>query len=106
MPYLSRWSYTVSPYYEKGPIQARNSYTYRSKYNVALGSDTVPPSYVDGWGQLDASASYNLNDNLSFNVAAQNIIDDLQHPYTNGGLPLGWAKYGTRITFGVTYKMQ
>lgn len=106
MPYLSRWSYTVSPYYERGPIQARISYTYRSKYNTALGSDITPPSYVDGWGQLDASASYNLNDHLSFNVAAQNLIDDLQHPYTNGGLPLGWAKYGTRITFGVTYKMQ
>ncbi|MGN6207105.1 TonB-dependent receptor [Asticcacaulis sp.] len=106
MPYLSRWSYTVSPYYERGPIQARISYTYRSKYNTSIGSDLTPPTYVDGWGQLDASASYNVNDNLSFNVAAQNIIDDLQHPYTNGGLPLGWAKYGTRITFGVTYKMQ
>ncbi|ESQ82521.1 hypothetical protein AEAC466_16785 [Asticcacaulis sp. AC466] len=105
MPYLSRWSYTISPYYEKGPIQARVSYTYRSKYNTSIGSDLTPPTYVDGWGQLDASASYNINDQLSLNMSAQNIIDDLQHPYTNGGLPLGWAKYGTRITFGVTYKM-
>ncbi|CAL4869937.1 hypothetical protein MMA231_04229 (plasmid) [Asticcacaulis sp. MM231] len=106
MPYLSRWSYTISPYYEKGPIQARISYTARSKYNTQLASDLVPANYVDGWGQLDASASYNLNDQLSFNVSAQNIIDDLQHPYTTGGLPLSWSKYGTRITFGVTYKMQ
>ena len=105
MPYLSRWSYTISPYYEKGPIQARISYTYRSKYTTDVDESTAP-QYVDGWGQLDASASYNLNDRLSFNVAAQNILDNLQHPYTTGGLPLSWSKYGTRVTVGVTYKMQ
>jgi iron complex outermembrane receptor protein len=105
MPYLSRWSYTISPYYEKGPIQARISYTYRSKYTTDVDESTAP-QYVDGWGQLDASASYNLNDRLSFNVAAQNILDNLQHPYTTGGLPISWSKYGTRVTVGVTYKMQ
>jgi iron complex outermembrane receptor protein len=105
MPYLSKWSYTVSPYYEKGPIQARVSYTFRSKYTTQVRSDLVPAQYIDGWGQLDASASYNLNSHLSFNMSAQNLLDDMQHPYTNGGLPLSWNKYGTRITFGVTYKM-
>ncbi len=104
LPYLSKWSYTVSPYYEKGPWQARISYTYRTKYNVTLGNDTVPPSFVDGWGQLDASASYKVNDHISVNVAGQNLLDNLQHPYTTGGLPLGWSKYGTRFTFGVTFK--
>jgi iron complex outermembrane receptor protein len=106
MPYLSKWSYTVSPYYEKGPIQARVSYTFRSKYTTAIGTERTAPSYVDGWGQLDASASYNVNDQLSFNVAAQNILDDMQHPYTTGGLPLAWSKYGTRLTFGVTYRIR
>ncbi len=105
MPYLSKWSYTVSPYYEKGPIQARVSYTFRSKYTTQVRSDTVPAQYVDGWGQLDASASYNLNSHLSFNLSAQNLLDDMQHPYTTGGLPLAWSKYGTRVTLGVTYKM-
>lgn len=105
MPYLSRWSYTISPYYEKGPFQARVSYTYRSKYTTDVGSESSDPSYVDGWGQLDASASYNMNDRISFNLAAQNILDNMQHPYTTGGLPLSWSKYGTRVTFGVTYKM-
>ena len=104
MPYLSKWSYTVSPYYEKGPWQARLSYTYRTKYNVTLGNDLVPPSYVDGWGQLDASASYKINSHISLNVSGQNLLDNLQHPYTSGGLPLGWSKYGTRISFGITFK--
>lgn len=106
MPYLSKWSYTISPYYEKGPIQARASYTFRTKYTTQIGSETTAPRYIDGWGQLDASASYNVNDQLSFNVSAQNILDDMQHPYTNGGLPLSWSKYGTRITFGATYRIR
>lgn len=106
MPYLSKWSYTISPYYEKGPIQARISYTARSKYTTAIGSESTAPQYVDGWGQLDASASYNVNDKLSLNLSAQNIIDNMQHPYTTGGLPLAWSKYGTRLTFGVTYRLQ
>ena len=104
LPYLSKWSYTISPYYEKGPLQARISYTFRTKYNTSLGNDLIPPSYVDGWGQLDASASYKVGNRVTLNVSAQNILDDLQHPYTTGGLPLGWSKYGTRITFGVTFK--
>ncbi len=104
MPYLSKWSYTVSPYYEKGPWQARLSYTYRTKYNVTLGNDLTPPSYVDGWGQLDASASYKVNSHISLNMSAQNVLDNLQHPFTTGGLPLGWSKYGTRISFGITFK--
>lgn len=106
MPYLSKWSYTISPYYEKGPIQARLSYTKRTKYTTAIGSETSAPQYVDGWGQLDASASYNVNDRLSINFAAQNLLDDMQHPYTTGGLPLAWAKYGTRLSFGVTYRIK
>jgi iron complex outermembrane receptor protein len=104
LPYLSKWSYTVSPYYEKGAWQARVSYTYRTKYNVTLGNDLVPPSNVDGWGQLDASASYKVNSHISLNVAAQNLLDGEQHPYTTGGLPLSWSKYGTRVVFGVSFK--
>jgi iron complex outermembrane recepter protein len=105
MPYLSTWSYTISPYYEKGPFQARLSYTARSKYSTDVDESTSP-EYVDGWGQLDASASYALNSRISFNISGQNLLDNLQHPYTTGGLPLSWSKYGTRVTFGVTYKMQ
>jgi iron complex outermembrane receptor protein len=105
MPYLSKWSYTISPYYEQGPFQARMSYTFRSKYTTQVSSDQVAAQYIDGWGQLDASASYNVNDQLSVNVAAQNILDPLQHPYTTGGLPLSWSKYGTRVTAGLTYRM-
>jgi iron complex outermembrane receptor protein len=105
MPYLSKWSYTVSPYYEKGPIQARISYTFRSKYTTDVGSETTAAQYVDGWGQLDASASYNVNDHMSLNISGQNLLDNMQHPYTTGGLPLSWSKYGSRLTIGVTYKM-
>lgn len=31
MPCVTKWSHTISPYYEKGPIQARLSYTQAYK---------------------------------------------------------------------------
>lgn len=105
LPYLSKWSYTISPYYERGPIQARISYTWRSKYITDVGSEVDAPQFISSWGQLDAQASYNVSDRLSVNVAAQNILDGMQHPFTTGGLPLSWSKYGTRLTAGVTFRM-
>jgi len=27
-------------------------------------------------------------------------------PYTTGALPLGWSKYGTRVSVGLTYKFE
>ncbi len=54
VPYLSKFSYSISPYYERGPIQARVSYTWRSKYLNTVGTETDAPNYINAWGQLDA----------------------------------------------------
>ena len=105
LPYLSKWSYTISPYFEWGPVQARVSYTWRSKYITQVGNELTQPAYLDAWGQLDAQASYNISKRLQVNVAAQNILDSVQRPLTTGDLPLGFSRYGTRLTFGLTYRM-
>ena len=105
LPYLSTFSYTISPYYERGPIQARVSYTWRSKYLNTVGTETDAPTYVNAWGQLDAQAAYNVTDRLAVTIAAQNILDATERPTTNGDLPLAWNRYGTRITAGVTFRM-
>ncbi len=105
LPYFSKWSYTVSPFYERGPVQARVSYTWRSKYITQVGNELTQFNYLDGWGQLDAQASYNVTDRLQINIAGQNLLDSKQHPFTTGGLPLGFSRYGTRLTAGVTFRM-
>lgn len=109
LPYLSKWSYTIAPYYEKGPLSAHLSYTWRSSYNVTSGGrsgdTTRPPSYTSSYGQLDGSVSYDINSRLQLTASATNILDPLVKPYTTGNLPLGWSKYGARVIVGLTYKL-
>jgi iron complex outermembrane receptor protein len=115
LPYLSRTSYTIAPYYERGPIQARLSYTWRSKYirdYSASGtyggySSEDLASYSDEWGQLDGQVSYDLMaGRMQAFLSAQNILDKVVKPYTTGALPLGWSKYGTRLSVGLSYKFE
>ena len=106
LPYLSDWSYSLAPFYEKGPISARLSYTWRSEYNTRVGSDRDLPAYAEEFGQLDASFTYNWSEDLAFTLSAQNLLDDEVVPFTEGGLPTSWTKYGTRITLGLTYRLQ
>jgi hypothetical protein len=37
--------------------------------------------------------------------SAQNLLDKVVKPYTTGSLPLGWSKYGRRVSLGLTYKL-
>ncbi len=104
LPYLSKRSYSLSPFYEQGPISARLSYSWRSKYNTQVGSENDFPKFEEEWGQLDASFTYKWNDNLSLTLSAQNLLDDDVVPFTQGGLPLAWSKYGTRVTLGLRYR--
>jgi iron complex outermembrane receptor protein len=107
MPYLSKWSYTIAPFYEHGPWQAHLSYTWRSKYSQTVSASLTngtPPTYTAAFGQLDGSVSYQLNKQVQIVASATNILDPEIKPFTTGGLPLGWSKYGTRVSVGLTYK--
>ncbi len=107
LPYLSKWSYTIAPYYEKGPWQAHLSYTWRSKYSQTTSADETngtPPTYTAAFGQLDGSITYVINKQVQINASATNLLDPEVKPFTTGGLPLGWSKYGTRVSVGLTYK--
>ena len=114
LPYFSKTSYTIAPYYEKGPVQARVSYTWRSKYVSGYSasgtyggySSEDLANYTDAWGQLDAQVSYNLvGERLLATLSAQNLLDSVVTPYTTGALPLGWSKFGRRVSVGLTYKL-
>jgi iron complex outermembrane receptor protein len=106
LPYLSKWSYTIAPYYEHGPWQIHLSYTWRSKYNTTAtnGAGGNELNYVSAFGQMDGSITYMLNKKLQITASATNILDPMVKPFTTGGLPLGWSKYGTRVSMGLMYK--
>lgn len=100
---LSKYSYNIAGYYEKGIVSARLAYNWRSKYLLAVnvngtqGSDGLYlnegtsincgavgdhcevwglPTYNDSYGQLDGSIFFKLwKDRLSLGLEAQNLAN-------------------------------
>jgi iron complex outermembrane receptor protein len=105
LPYLSKHTVSVIPYYEDGPFQARVSYNYRSSYFRTIGRlgsrDMVAP-----YSQLDFSASYNLTDAISLSVNAQNLLDETYIQY-NGtrDRPTAFYKNGRTYAASISYRM-
>src|SRR5438067_2917198 len=73
IPGNSKHSFTLTPYYEKGPISARLSYTYRSKFFIAI--DRASPLNQQTTASLDASASYKLTENFWLTADAVNLTN-------------------------------
>ncbi|HEY4146620.1 TonB-dependent receptor [Pinirhizobacter sp.] len=73
-------SANASVYYEKGPIQVRLAYNWRGKYleSIAYGSGANPATR-SAYGQVDLSASYQVNKFLSVFASGTNLTH--QHLY-------------------------
>jgi TonB-dependent receptor len=95
---LSRNAYNLALLYDRGPLSARMSWSWRSRYLQAVnvngtqgtdGTDTNPnsatqgqhnvawglPTWADGYGQLDAGIFYKIDDHLTIGVEANNLTD-------------------------------
>jgi TonB-dependent receptor len=92
---LSKNAYNLALLYDKGKVSARLAWAWRSKalqnvnVNGTNGTDgrhvdaagttqTVAwalPTWSDSYGQLDGSFFYNINENLSLGVEAQNLTN-------------------------------
>lgn len=101
---LSKYSYNLTGYYEKGILSVRLAYNWRSKYLLATnvngtqGSDGSPitaggvqcggntaadhcvlwglPTYNAAYGQLDGSIFFKfMHDKVSFGIEAQNLTN-------------------------------
>lgn len=84
---LSKDTYNIVGMYEKNNWSARVAYTWRSKYLVAIGpngwngnNNNISwklPVYNDDYGQVDASVSYKINDNVSVYLDAYNLTQEV-----------------------------
>ncbi|MCJ2182471.1 TonB-dependent receptor [Novosphingobium sp. 1949] len=94
LPYLSKHTINVIPYFESGPFQARVSWNYRSHYFTGIGRLNSVDSTA-GYHQLDASVSYNINDNFTLHVNAQNLLDYTYYSYSGSkSAPTAFYKNG------------
>ncbi|WP_033920045.1 TonB-dependent receptor [Sphingomonas sp. 37zxx] len=82
LPFLSRDTITIAPYFEKGPLQARVSYNSRSKYFNRFGRQRSQ-DYTDAFRQVDAQVSYNLNEFIQVTATAANLLDETYYQYSS-----------------------
>jgi iron complex outermembrane receptor protein len=79
---LSKYSYSLVGFYEKGPIQARVAYTWRDKFLQVASGRNGEPEYFDSYGQLDVGASYNLTDHFTVFIDGLNLTDEEEFIYS------------------------
>ena len=126
---LSRQSYNLALMYDKGPLSMRLAWNWRSKnlQNVNVngtqggdGTDTNPdsatfgqhnvawalPTWADSYGQLDGSIIYNITENLSIGLEAQNLTDSKYRQLMQQGIGFkgrAWFVSGPRYTAQMRY---
>jgi len=99
---LSPHSFNLSGFYEKGPIQARVTYNYRDEFLVAAFSDQGEPRERESFGQVDVSASYDVNDTFQVFAEGINILDEDSRDFSRfRNRFLTYEDTGSRFTLGV-----
>jgi len=73
---VSDLTYNLSGFYETDKMSVRLSYNFRDEYVREISGLQGRTETVDDYGQLDLTASYNLNDNLTFFVEGVNLTDE------------------------------
>lgn len=98
---LSPHSFNVSGFYEKGPIQARVTYNYRDEFLVQAFSDQGEPRQREAYGQLDLSASYDVNDMFQIFAEGVNVLDEDTRDFSRfQNRFLTYEDTGSRFTLG------
>ncbi|MGW8134256.1 TonB-dependent receptor [Sphingomonas zeae] len=99
---LSKNSFNLVGFYDKGPLSARLSYVWRDKYLSSTGSTVQAPTYVAAFGSLDGQLSVRAAENLTLSLEGINIAGARQNTYNDSDLRFGEINYyGRTILFGV-----
>lgn len=98
---VSKWSYSVGGYYEKGGFGLHANYNYRSRYVESVTANFGDGTFASPYGQLDISASYDINDRIAISFDVSNALS-AKLKYTNSyGLLRQMIGMGTRYTSGI-----
>lgn len=90
-------------FYDKGGLQARVAYNWRDKF---LGGTGPNPFYIEEYGQVDASASFEVNEGLTVFAEGINLTNASRRGHRRSERNAffaspGYARYsaGVRLTF-------
>ena len=113
---FSEEAYNITLFYEKYGLSARARYTWREAFRTndfggganPSGSSTFGfPVVTDDRGQLNASISYDINENFNIGIEAVNLTEEeiIQNCVVGSG-PLCFVGFpDRRIIFGGSYRL-
>jgi len=116
-PFLSDSSdhvFNASAFYESEDYYVRVSYNYRSEY-MLREEGAYGNRLHDGFGSVDISAVYHMNDNIDFKLDVVNLTGEASEQFGNNafqtnasgfadGFPLYAYEMATRINAGVSFR--
>ncbi len=107
LPGQSTSSWNTALFYEKGPFNARLSYTKRSDYlNAVDANDPRLDLYWEGRGQLDATGSYQILKQATIFVEAKNLTNSPGVRYYGTRQRVyEYEKFGYSIFGGIRIKL-
>lgn len=105
LPYLSKNTLNIIPYYEKGPWSVRINYSWRSPYFTQVGR-LDSKVFADQYKELDFTASYQVNTWMGVTFSATNLLDSSYYWYNDVKYaPIGVYKNGRTYAVGVNFKL-
>lgn len=74
---LSKHQFNITPFIDIGPVSARASYNWRSRYLLTLRDVITPfdPIFQESYGQLDASITWSITDQIKIGVQGVNLLN-------------------------------
>lgn len=84
---VSKWTYNLDAFYERGPLSARLSYNRRGAYPSRFelrGTDTYSEQ-TRAIDRLDFSLNYNINEHLTLTADATNLLKNPNVSYLTYG---------------------
>lgn len=95
-------------FYDKDGFQARFAYNWRDQFlggiGQSQGSSAINPTQIRAYGQLDISASYEVNDNLTVFFDGINVTESDFRVYGRESMQaLQAGQTGARYNLGIRY---
>ena len=97
-------SYNASLYYETDKFSIRTAYNWRESWLITPNGRGGWPEFNGDYGTLDASASWNINDNFTAFFDVVNLLDEQRVEFNNPNRYIGNETFGKRMFLGVRAK--
>ncbi len=106
IPFFKQAKHTgnLSIGYDRESWDIRLAANYRSSYLDEVGDDTLSDRYTDDFMQIDLTARYTINDNVTLTAEVINLNDEPEYYYFgNTGRLSQYDEYGTTYGFGLRW---